>query len=60
MTLPIARSLARLCPGVATGMKTVGMDGTHALAQFAKVINNNLVGSFNMIRLDGAIRLAPK
>ena len=39
------------CAGIAIGMKTVGKDGPHALAQFAKVININLVGSFNMIRL---------
>jgi NAD(P)-dependent dehydrogenase (short-subunit alcohol dehydrogenase family) len=39
------------CAGVAIGVKTVGKDGAHPLAQFAKVININLVGSFNMIRL---------
>ena len=39
------------CAGIAIGMKTVGKDGAHPLAQFAKVININLVGSFNMIRL---------
>ena len=39
------------CAGIAIGMKTVGKDGAHPLAQFAKVINVNLIGSFNMIRL---------
>ena len=39
------------CAGIAIGAKTVGKDGAHPLAQFAKVININLVGSFNMIRL---------
>jgi NAD(P)-dependent dehydrogenase (short-subunit alcohol dehydrogenase family) len=39
------------CAGIAIGMKTVGKDGPHALAAFAKVININLIGSFNMIRL---------
>ena len=39
------------CAGIAIGVKTVGKDGAHPLAQFAKVININLVGSFNMIRL---------
>jgi NAD(P)-dependent dehydrogenase (short-subunit alcohol dehydrogenase family) len=39
------------CAGIAIGMKTVGKDGAHPLAQFARVININLVGSFNMIRL---------
>jgi NAD(P)-dependent dehydrogenase (short-subunit alcohol dehydrogenase family) len=39
------------CAGVAIGVKTVGKDGAHPLAQFARVININLIGSFNMIRL---------
>jgi NAD(P)-dependent dehydrogenase (short-subunit alcohol dehydrogenase family) len=39
------------CAGIAVGNKTVGKDGAHALTLFAKVININLVGSFNMIRL---------
>jgi len=39
------------CAGIAIGAKTVGKDGAHPLAQFAKVININLIGSFNMIRL---------
>ncbi|MBU6493990.1 MAG: 3-hydroxyacyl-CoA dehydrogenase [Burkholderiales bacterium] len=39
------------CAGIAIGTKTVGKDGPHPLAQFAKVININLIGTFNMIRL---------
>ena len=39
------------CAGIAIGVKTVGKDGPHPLAQFQKVINVNLVGTFNMIRL---------
>jgi NAD(P)-dependent dehydrogenase (short-subunit alcohol dehydrogenase family) len=39
------------CAGIAVGSKTVGKDGAHPLALFARVININLVGSFNMIRL---------
>jgi NAD(P)-dependent dehydrogenase (short-subunit alcohol dehydrogenase family) len=39
------------CAGIAIGAKTVGKDGAHPLAQFAKVININLIGSFNMIRV---------
>jgi NAD(P)-dependent dehydrogenase (short-subunit alcohol dehydrogenase family) len=39
------------CAGIAIGVKTVGKDGAHPLAQFSKVIGINLVGSFNMIRL---------
>ncbi len=39
------------CAGIAIGEKTVGKDGPHRLDAFARVINVNLVGSFNMIRL---------
>ncbi|AKJ28634.1 3-hydroxyacyl-CoA dehydrogenase [Caldimonas brevitalea] len=39
------------CAGVAPAAKTVGKDGAHPLALYAKVININLIGSFNMIRL---------
>ncbi len=39
------------CAGIAIGEKTVGKDGPHKLESFARVININLVGSFNMIRL---------
>ena len=39
------------CAGIAPAAKTVGKDGAHALSLFQKVINVNLVGSFNMIRL---------
>jgi NAD(P)-dependent dehydrogenase (short-subunit alcohol dehydrogenase family) len=39
------------CAGIAIGAKTVGKDGPHPLASFARVININLVGSFNMIRI---------
>ena len=51
-----ATSLGKLvglvnCAGIGPAAKTVGKDGAHALALFAKVINVNLVGSFNMIRL---------
>jgi len=51
-----ATSLGKLmglvnCAGIAPAAKTVGKDGAHALSTFQKVINVNLVGSFNMIRL---------
>lgn len=39
------------CAGIAHGEKTYGKDGPHSLANFQRVININLVGSFNMIRL---------
>ena len=39
------------CAGIGTGEKTIGKEGPHALAAFARVININLIGTFNMIRL---------
>lgn len=39
------------CAGIVLGMKTVGRDGPHPLERFAKVIEVNLIGTFNMIRL---------
>lgn len=49
------------CAGIAIGEKTVGRDGPHRLASFAKVININLIGTFNMIRLaaDAMAKQAP-
>jgi len=39
------------CAGVGTPMKAVGKDGPVALEKFIKVVQINLVGTFNMIRL---------
>ena len=39
------------CAGIAPAAKTVGKDGAHPLALYAKVVTVNLIGSFNMIRL---------
>src|SRR5213596_1469145 len=39
------------CAGIAIAERTVKKDGPHALASFTKVININLIGTFNMIRL---------
>jgi NAD(P)-dependent dehydrogenase (short-subunit alcohol dehydrogenase family) len=39
------------CAGIAVGQRTVGKEAPHALDLFSKVININLVGSFNLIRL---------
>lgn len=39
------------CAGIAPAEKTVGKNGPHSLAVFNKVIQVNLVGTFNMIRL---------
>ncbi|WP_166415728.1 SDR family NAD(P)-dependent oxidoreductase [Cochlodiniinecator piscidefendens] len=42
------------CAGIATGEKTVGRNGAHALDSFQRTININLVGSFNVLRLAAA------
>lgn len=39
------------CAGVAPAVKTVGKDGPHALDVFQRVVNINLIGTFNMCRL---------
>jgi NAD(P)-dependent dehydrogenase (short-subunit alcohol dehydrogenase family) len=39
------------CAGIGIGEKTVGKEGPHPLASFARVVNINLIGTFNMIRL---------
>lgn len=39
------------CAGIAVGVKTVGKDGPHPLSVFRQVLEVNLLGSFNMIRL---------
>ena len=47
------------CAGIAIAMKTTGKDGPHPLDMFRKVVEVNLIGSFNMIRLvGGACRAA--
>lgn len=49
------------CAGIAIGVKTIGKDGPHPLDQYRRVIEINLIGSFNMIRLfaDAAAKLEP-
>ena len=42
------------CAGIATATRVVGRDGAQSLDEFAKVIEVNLIGTFNMIRLVGA------
>ena len=39
------------CAGIATAERTLGKEAPHALASFARIINVNLIGTFNMIRL---------
>jgi NAD(P)-dependent dehydrogenase (short-subunit alcohol dehydrogenase family) len=42
------------CAGIAIALKTVGKEGPHPLDMFRKVIEVNLIGTFNMIRLVAA------
>ena len=39
------------CAGVAIAKKTTGKEGAHPLDLYQKVIDVNLVGTFNMVRL---------
>ena len=39
------------CAGIATAERTVGKEAPHSLASFSRIINVNLIGTFNMIRL---------
>ena len=57
--LQAANSLASLrvavsCAGIAPAARTLGKQGPHALELFQRVININLVGSFNLARLAAA------
>ncbi|MEO1136433.1 MAG: 3-hydroxyacyl-CoA dehydrogenase [Pseudomonadota bacterium] len=42
------------CAGIAIGEKTTGKNGPHRLESFKKVIDVNLIGTFNCIRLVSA------
>ncbi len=39
------------CAGIGPAMRVVGKNGPHALDFFSKVININLIGTFNVLRL---------
>ncbi|SDP71114.1 3-hydroxyacyl-CoA dehydrogenase [Halobacillus sp. SY10] len=39
------------CAGIVTGEKVVGRNGPHRLESFSKIIEVNLIGTFNVIRL---------
>jgi len=39
------------CAGIVIGERVLGRDGPHALASFTRVIQVNLIGTFNAIRL---------
>ena len=47
-------SCAVNCAGIATGEKTLGKEGPHALDSFRRTVDINLVGSFNVARLAAA------
>lgn len=42
------------CAGIATAEKVVGKKGPHTLESFTRIIQVNLIGSFNVIRLAAA------
>jgi len=42
------------CAGIVRGEKILGKNGPHLLSSFSQVINVNLIGSFNMLRLAAA------
>jgi NAD(P)-dependent dehydrogenase (short-subunit alcohol dehydrogenase family) len=48
------------CAGIGLAEKVVGKSGAHALASFSKVIQINLIGTFNVIRLAAAAMVAGK
>ncbi|ARI75812.1 3-hydroxyacyl-CoA dehydrogenase [Halobacillus mangrovi] len=39
------------CAGIVVGEKVIGREGPHRLSSFSKVVEVNLIGTFNMIRL---------
>ncbi len=43
------------CAGIATARRVIGRDGVHPLELFTRTITVNLIGTFNMIRLVGAV-----
>jgi len=49
-----AARIAVSCAGVAPAGKIVGRNGPHDLAAFANIININLIGTFNIMRLAAA------
>jgi NAD(P)-dependent dehydrogenase (short-subunit alcohol dehydrogenase family) len=42
------------CAGIGVAEKTVGKEGPHSLASFKRIIEVNLIGTFNVIRLAAA------
>src|SRR5262249_25059904 len=46
--------LAVNCAGIATASRVLGKEGPHDLGLFRRVVEVNLIGSFNMLRLAAA------
>ena len=46
------------CAGIAVAEKVIGKAGPHPLGSFSKVIQVNLIGTFNVIRLASAVMAA--
>lgn len=46
------------CAGVGLAEKTVGKDGPHRLDSFSRIIQINLIGTFNVIRLAASVMSA--
>src|SRR5258707_1982761 len=46
----IARVLMN-CAGIGSSQRIVGKDGVYPLAKFARIVNVNLIGTFNCLRL---------
>src|SRR5690606_7381927 len=53
----VARVLVN-CAGTGTAKRVVGRDGPMPLEEFTRVVNLNLIGSFNMTRLAAADMIA--
>ena len=48
-------SVAINCAGIGVAERVLGKNGPHSLASFTKVIQVNLIGTFNVIRLASAV-----
>ena len=51
---PLGLRVVVNCAGILLSERTVGKDGPHDLERFARVINVNLIGTFNVMRLGAA------
>ena len=56
--VPPALDILINCAGVGPAWKVLGKDGPHPLDNFARTVNINLVGAFNMVRLAAAAMAA--